>query len=359
METQIYSSPQKKKLLSHTMSNLLPFLKYYKIPIAIVVVLLVLIIPHFVFATQDFPGASATFNIVCNEIQGMFDISTGDTVRNMVSVQFSDNTLSVGGITVSTGDVITQINGIAQVLAKIILVITFCVSFVNMPSTSDYTFVIKRFMALTIGMLLISMSMSICMGISDLGVQVINLISGDGTDISSSVSGAIDQVEQTLYDTTQAPYIHEDGNSFTNIWDSIQRLTSPLSYMFQLALPWLISRVAYITIYMTCWARAVEIIILAAFSPMSFGDIMNNQIGGNSGTRFIKNFGSLALSGAIILIISRICGLIVLGIISSSLDGSSTESFLSSSLTIVGITLAQAGLIAKSQTIAKTIVGIG
>ena len=65
---------------------------------------------------------------------------------------------------------------------------------------------------------------------------------------------------------------------------------------------WVVVLVAYVTALVVCWARAIQIYVMAAFSPIPLALLSQDETR-QMGVGYLKNFASVCLAGVIILVL--------------------------------------------------------
>lgn len=79
-------------------------------------------------------------------------------------------------------------------------------------------------------------------------------------------------------------------------------LSALLALLIVAIISWLVVLIAYIVALVVCWARAIQLYIMAAFSPIPLafmGFDQTRQIG----IGYLKNFGAVCIAGIIILVL--------------------------------------------------------
>ncbi len=75
-----------------------------------------------------------------------------------------------------------------------------------------------------------------------------------------------------------------------------------LALLVVAVISWLVVLIAYIVALVVCWARAIQLYIMAAFSPIPLAFLGNDQTR-QIGLGYLKSFGAVCLAGAIILVL--------------------------------------------------------
>ena len=85
---------------------------------------------------------------------------------------------------------------------------------------------------------------------------------------------------------------------------------------------WLLVLVAYVVSLVVCWARALQLYVMAAFSPIPLS-LMALDETRQAGVGYLKNFAAMCIAGLIILIL-LISFPIILGGLTGANPGSGT-----------------------------------
>ena len=107
---------------------------------------------------------------------------------------------------------------------------------------------------------------------------------------------AIDRVE-TLFGTGGA--LDMAAVSVVTTDDDLSAL---LALLVVAVISWLVVLIAYIVALVVCWARAIQLYIMAAFSPIPLAFLGFDQTR-QIGIGYLKSFGAVCLAGLIILIL--------------------------------------------------------
>lgn len=79
-------------------------------------------------------------------------------------------------------------------------------------------------------------------------------------------------------------------------------LSALLALLVVAVISWLVVLIAYIVALVVCWARAIQLYIMAAFSPIPLAFLGFNQTR-QIGIGYLKSFGAVCLAGLIILVL--------------------------------------------------------
>lgn len=157
--------------------------------------------------------------------------------------------------------------------------------------------------------------------------------------------------------------IYEDCNVSSGkgfkaaIADSITNLSASVSYLIQLFIPSLISRLASLVVSVMCWSRFIELTVMAVVSPLTVCDISSGAGMNSNAVRGIRNVAALGLSGAVIMLSVFICQQIQYGILSANvLDG---VGFMSCVWKEIVVGIVEVGLVVRAPSLAKQVLGMG
>lgn len=147
--------------------------KYYRrqIVCAIILSLLAFSMIAFCASETDVKGATGMVKAIFGLIDDIFGISKMDDLKNLLIIDFSGSTLKAGGITFTNlTTVITTMHKTFQNLGVIMLIIFFGVGILESISFQQMYIekkMVRQFMFLCIGIVLISKSMDLVYGIGN------------------------------------------------------------------------------------------------------------------------------------------------------------------------------------------------
>ena len=87
--------------------------------------------------------------------------------------------------------------------------------------------------------------------------------------------------------------------SITTTGDNVAAL---LGMLVVALVSWVVVLAAYVTALVVCWARAIQIYVMAAFSPIPLALLSQDETR-QMGVGYLKNFASVCLAGVIILVL--------------------------------------------------------
>ena len=299
------------------------------------------------------------------------DIFTGDDtgeVAKQVQVTY-DNTASnikIGGQNIQNlGVVIKSVNDMCKGLALLFLIITFLLGLLSIRAREQMDEeLLRRFIMFIFGMVCIFYAMTWCFTIANIGSQMAGKIANVGTGIQNATNAEIvEQIQSKIWDDTHiANYDHGDdgfAGGFDWFETFLENAGMSMSYMAELIFPWLLLKIARLVVSIVIWGRALEVMILAAFSPLGFSETpdVNNPVSG-AGLHFIKNMVALSISGAIIVFSMLATNQIILNLFSNIVVGQSStmKQITDSIFGMVVVSFARVALVTRSQQIARSIV---
>ena len=207
--------------------------------------------------------------------------------------------------------------------------------------------IVRKFVLLIIGIVVVTNAKTIVCGVLD----IVNAI------YTAAMGGAAVGQQDYAIANAIGRLIKKELNEAKTF---LGMLGVSLGYVVQFLLPWAISIVAGLGVKVFALARYLEICIVAAVSPVMFSDISNSHGGFTHSASFraIKHVIALALQGVVILVGLKLCSAVSASIIGST-DVTNSANFLDIGFGMVAVGLAQLGITAKSQQIARQLIGLG
>ena len=300
------------------------------------------------------------------------DIFTGDdtaTVADQVKITYSSSgsNITIGGHKVSNlGTIIKSVNDMCKGLSIVFIIITFFLGLLSIREKEQMDEeLLRRFVMLILGIACISFAMTWSFTIANIGSQMASKVASVGSGIQNAKnSGIVTNLQGRIWDDTHiANYDHGD-DGFTGGFDwfetQLENFGMSVSYASELLVPWLLMKAARLLVSVVIWGRALEVIILAAFSPLGFAEVpdVHNPISG-TGMRFIKNMTALSISGAIIVFVMFATNQIILNMFSDIVVGNTVGmgEIMDSVFGMVVVSFARVAMVTRSLQIAKSIVG--
>lgn len=334
-------------------------LLYYRKQILFCLFVGMFLLPMAAFCTtaEDVAGAKGMTKTIFDMLDDIFDIAAMEDLENLLVVDYHNGTLMAGGITFSSlTPVVSAMHRTFQNLGVMLLIVFFGVGMVESISFSQMYVekMVRQFVFLCIGIALISHSMDLVYGIGNIFSALIQRIVDNADVVSVDMSSGIMDLKMAIYGDCNM----STGKGFkAAIADSITNLSASVSYLIQLFIPSLISKLANLVVSVMCWSRFIELTIMAVVSPLTVCDISSGAGMNSNAVRGIRNVAALGLSGAVIMLSVFICQQIQYGILSANvLDGAGFMSCVWKEI-VVGIV--EVGLVVKAPNIAKQVLGMG
>ena len=331
---------------------------YYRRQIFAVILagILILGMAAFCATEEDVNGASGMLKTIYKLIDDIFDISAMEDLKNLLVVDYSGGTLTAGGIAFhNLTPVINSMYKTFQNLGVMFLIIFFGVGVIENISFQQMYIekLVRQFVFLCIGIVLMSKSMDLVYGIANVFSGLIQKIVDNASASNVDMASGIMNLKKAIYDDCNV----SSGAGFkAAIADSISNLAATVGYLIQLFIPSLISRLANVVVSVMCWSRFIELTIMAIVSPLTVCDISTGAGMNSNAVRGIKNVIALSLSGAIIMLSVFICQQIQYGILSANvLDG---QNFMSCVWKEIVVGIVEVGLVVKAPGIAKQVLGM-
>ncbi len=224
-------------------------------------------------------------------------------MKNLLKGMLSD----IGGedlfasiIKVLTQDPFTEYEGVAKVIQNVydavmsaaimLMFIYFLIAVVDKMTSENFTWeqLWKQFAMLLAAKMVIEHGLEIMSLMSSVGVELVELVSGEGNvGMKAGISAA---------DAETIIASFEEKYSFGGLF----KVIGDLILFLQLILPWLFAWIMRIAVKIICYTRLIEIYIRASFAPIALSDFFKNGFQGG-GWRFLKSFFAVCLQGAVIL----------------------------------------------------------
>ena len=348
--------------MNHAIHNAGYFVRYYYRQI----ILLLLIITGLCLCrgyalTQEQYDEAGFDKVVYDWIDEMAGTQTAKDVAKAVEVTYNGSSVSISGVEVSgVAPVLTKLNDVVKMLAMTFLIVSFGISLLNMrPNDTTEEEIFRRLVMLVLGIILCSYALDICMTLANIGSQVAAKISNIIPDAGGGANSMVNDFKDYVYSQC-----HPDSsiiwwkNPMEFVVNHIACTGKAIYFILQLLFPWLILKGTGIFVNVICWSRAIEILLLSAFSPLAFADIIEpNNLGSSPGMRFIKNFIALTLSGALIITAIIICQSINAAMLGNTVTGD--QKVIDAVWKMVVVGLAQVSMVMKANQIAKSALGMG
>lgn len=297
--------------------------------------------------------------VIFSWIDEIFQIASLDKAKSLLNITFQNGTIEAGGyIFISLSGVLTTSSKVFKNLAVMMLFTFFGVRFmesVTMQSQMIVEQMIRKFVFLIIGIILIDYAFDLTFGIANIFTVISNkMLSSPSLD--KDVSTQIFALKQSMYidmgldEVSTVPIVG-------GMIDAMKPYTAPLKYVIEMLIPYLLTKLANVIVSVVCWTRFVQILLMAIISPLVVCDI-GEHLSQSVAMRGIKNIVALGLSGPLILLSMFICREIQLQILTSVTTGLTASGYVGAIWSMSVIAIVQISLVTKSSSLAKQVLGM-
>lgn len=283
-------------------------------------------------------------------IVDIFGEGSVEDIRNLTHIDFNSSTFAftVGSNTFGAlGGILKNIYNIFKNLGYMLLIGNLLLGLMEDFSLNQVYIekMIKKGIFFCIGIALIAKSVDIVFAITNIGSAVASKIG----DVTAANMPSCDALCQEVYDKCNTA--KDAGGILKWVKAMAEDTINGLSYVLQLFIPWVLSKIARLIISVTCWSRVIEILLMALVAPLAFSDISKANGEHSNAMRAVKNIFALSLSGAMILLICIVC---------TQIQGTlvTTADFKDSLYNCVIVGLVQMGLIKRANDIVKQGLGM-
>lgn len=286
-------------------------------------------------------------------VDDIFGSTSVNDISNKVNIVYSNSSIKIGSIVLSSQitTVIKTMHNVFKNFSVMLLVMYFLAGLMEELSFNQMYIekMVKKFVFLCIGIVLINKSLDVVYGLANVGTALSNKI----TSVATSNTASYDALKQYIYEETEGSF----GSGFKNwLKTSMHNLAGQISFVLQLFIPWVISKICYVMVQVTCWARFFEITMMAVMSPIAFAEIGKGSIEHGGTMRMVKNLIALSLTGAMIIMICFLCTQVQGNIIeTTAVNG---DNFGTAVWQAIIISVAQMGLVQRSTEIVKSSMGM-
>lgn len=279
-----------------------------------------------------------------------------DTIKNgsvTINGKVGKTGSTTGGMTINMA-VIPGLYKIFQNLGVMVMIMYFGAGLIEELSFNQMYIekLVKKFVFLIIGIVLISHSMDLVYGIANIGSAVVlkayNLTTKTGLD-----SPALDDVKAEIWADIYS--VNPDAGAVKRLLQNIADLGVQIGYVTQMFIPWVINKLCWVLLQVVCWSRFIELTLMAIVSPVAISDIAKADPNTSNSSRAIKNVIALSMSGSIIMLAVIIGSAIQASIFA---DAVTADSFGSLCWEQVIVGIVQVGVCFRANDITKTALGI-
>ena len=304
-------------------------------------------------------AASGLAGVIFTWIDEIFDVASLDEAKSLLNITFQNGTIVAGGYTFTTlSTVLTKASRVFKNLGVMMLFAFFGINFmegITMHTQMIAEQVIRRFVFLIMGMILIGNALDLTFGIANIFTVVSEqMLSSPSLDID--VSSQVFALKQSMYvemgldEASTVPIVG-------GIIDAMKPYTAPLKYVLEMLIPYLLSKLANVIVSVVCWTRFVQILIMGVVSPVTLCDFGDHP-SQSSAMRGAKNIIALGFSGPLILLSMFICREIQLQIITSATTSLTASSYVGAIWSMSVIAIVQISLVTRSSSLAKQALGM-
>ncbi|MBP3242155.1 MAG: hypothetical protein J6M92_16690 [Oribacterium sp.] len=300
---------------------------------------------------------------------GMIDEIAGPKIvreaGKLLSISFDGSEIHVGPYSsAGAGLIMDAIFSVTEIVA----IIGLCVAFLSdlaMMKSNDLIEenVIRKLVLFTAGMMFVVSSMKICLWIANIGTGVADLVIEKMADPEGgAIVEGVELIKAGMWEESHSSEVLEASGVhiawYEKIGNNMADFGAKMGFILQLIFPYLAVQLAWVITSVVCFSRAIELFIVAAFSPLAFMDSnVFDHFAYTPAWRFCKTILAISIQGAII------AGVLAIGssFIGAVVNGSSSTAgeFAEQSVQIIMIVFAEVALVTRSQGIAKSVLAIG
>ena len=304
-------------------------------------------------------AASGLAGVIFAWIDEIFGVASLDEAKSLLNITFQNGTIVAGGYTfTSLATVLTKASTVFKNLGVMMLFAFFGINFmegVTIHTQMIAEQIIRRFVFLIIGLILIGNALDLTFGIANIFTVV-------SEKMLSSPSMAQD-VDSQVFALKQSMYVDMGLDEASTvpivggIIDAMKPYTAPLKYVLEMLIPYLLSKLANVIVSVVCWTRFVQILIMGVVCPVTLCDFGDHP-SQSAAMRGAKNIVALGLSGPLILLSMFICREIQLQIMTSATASLTASSYIGAIWSMSVIAIVQISLVTRSSSLAKQALGM-
>ncbi|SOC16290.1 hypothetical protein [Pseudobutyrivibrio ruminis] len=320
------------------------------------------------FAIPDpFTEKHIMSGLISDWIDDMFKGQTVGDIKNLLYIDF--DTIKNGSVTIAanvgkTGNasggmtinmaVIPKLYKIFQNLGIMVMIMYFGAGLLEELSFNQMYIekMIKKFVFLVVGVVLISQAMELVYGIANIGSAIVLKAYNVATSTGYNTP-ALDDVKAEIWSDIYT--VNPDASAIKRLLQNMADLGVQVGYVTQMFIPWVINKLCWVLLQVVCWSRFIELTLMAVVSPIALSDIAKGDANTSNTARAIKNVIALSMSGSIILLAVIIGSSIQASIFAEAVTANNFGSLCWEQV-IVGIV--QVGVCFRANDITKTALGI-
>lgn len=278
---------------------------------------------------------------------------------------------------------VTNTNKICENLALVLLCVMFCVSLAQafIEGSAYDEIIMKKLIVFGMAIACVFSAQDVCTELGNIGTTVVESLNtavtdNSGTEITATYTGTeytngatvykskdgSEGNEVTYYQATDADmqaYQQEIINNSTygevgfldisGLITLVGAQVTGFAYYMELLIPNLCNWITVLLSKTICWSRAFELLLLIAYSPLAFVSISGHSPIDNI-LRFLKQYFAVVIQGAVIFF-AIVAGNQIRGVLTGTGD------ITAKILDVVVVMVVQTAIIARSRSIAQTVVG--
>ena len=215
----------------------------------------------------------------------------------------------------------------------------------------DVEHIIKLLLKLFIGLYLIEHGLEIMASIYSLSFGLVKGIAGLQSD-DAAYGGPGNDVVAAIWKQLTGEDINKDVK-----WGVLDVFSKFIPVFFQLILPWIFTLIMKIVVYFVCYTRLIEFYLKTAAAPIALSDFFTEGVHSN-GWKFVKGYIATALQAGIIMLAVVVFNGIAGGIMNGGVAGILDIGYMLFTIKYLALGIATIGVMLKSLSLAKELVGV-
>ena len=325
--------------------------------LSLIIILLIFPSPAFCATEADVDAAEGLTKQIFSMIDEMFGVDSLDKARDLLIINFTENTLSAGGYSLSSmTSAVRLMYKTMQNLGVIMLIIFFGIGLMEDISFNQVYAekMVKKFIFFCIGVVLIGKSMDMVYGIGNVGSSLIERIV-DTAGTSEDAKLELMDLKIAIYDMCN----QDSGDGITSsVKDALHNIPAQLSFLVQLLIPWIVAKICNVIVSVVCWSRFLELTLMAILSPIMVSDVTMGHGMSSNAMRGVKNVIAISLSGSIIMLSLYLGHEIQVAVMGAYANGVSETNLMLAVWSEIAVSVVQVGMVMRSNTLAKQAMGM-
>lgn len=224
-----------------------------------------------------------------------------------------------------------------------LVLIYFCANLIEkaLQQNFDLEHIVKLLLKLAFGLYFIEHGLELMASIYSLGFSFISDIS----DLAGKDFAFKDKYGEKVWESLT-------GEAYKDCdWSNLEGIGYFVAYGFSLMIPWLVIKVLKVVVNFVCYTRLIEFYIRTATAPIALSDFFTEGLHGN-GWKFIKGYIAMTLQSGIIML-----AIVVFNTLGASILGDDVSSYWGSIIKYLALAFATIGVMLKSLSLTKEIIG--